>query len=477
MEESQKSKTGAQIERVTEDGREKIVFHKSFYISIGLMVFLTVAACILFFFIIQRYEGFADAWNKIMKAAQPIIIGLVVAYLLNPIRTFWERTFFRFFGKRMKKERRARRLSRGLGIGCAILVLFLIIVLFIAAIAPSVISSIAMLIEVLPGQVQNLVRFIQAGDFGDSEAAAVLSDVLINATNYVETWAQEDLLPLIQSSIASITTGVINVVKVIVNFVIGLFVAAYVMSIQETLQGQSKKLIFAIFRPRVGNIIVHTVRKSSSIFGGFITGKIIDSAIIGGICYVGCLILHIPSPILVAVIVGVTNIIPFFGPFIGAIPALLLVVIQSPWHALYLLIFIIVLQQVDGNIIGPKILGNSTGLSSFWVMFAILVFGGIWGFFGMLLGVPIMAVIYYIVGKLVRYGLARRKLPTPTADYVKMRGVNLDTNTLRYTPLDEFAEEQAQGAAPAAEQVPETEQAKQEDGSAQNTQSDNRNKG
>ena len=412
-----------------------------------------------------------------MKAAQPIIIGLVVAYLLNPIRTFWERTFFRFFGKRMKKERRARRLSRGLGIGCAILVLFLIIVLFIAAIAPSVISSIAMLIEVLPGQVQNLVRFIQAGDFGDSEAAAVLSDVLINATNYVETWAQEDLLPLIQSSIASITTGVINVVKVIVNFVIGLFVAAYVMSIQETLQGQSKKLIFAIFRPRVGNIIVHTVRKSSSIFGGFITGKIIDSAIIGGICYVGCLILHIPSPILVAVIVGVTNIIPFFGPFIGAIPALLLVVIQSPWHALYLLIFIIVLQQVDGNIIGPKILGNSTGLSSFWVMFAILVFGGIWGFFGMLIGVPIMAVIYYIVGKLVRYGLARRKLPTPTADYVKMRGVNLDTNTLRYTPLDEFAEEQAQGAAPAAEQVPETEQAKQEDGSAQNTQSDNRNKG
>lgn len=467
MSESKKPKTGAQIERITEDDREKIVLHKSFYISIGLMVFVTIAACILFFFIIQRYEGFADAWNKVMKAAQPIIIGLVVAYLLNPIMKFWERTFFRFFGKRMKKESRARKLSRGLGITCAILVLLLIIVLFIAAIAPSVVSSIAMLIEVLPGQVQNLVRFIQAGDFGDSEVAAVLSDVLINATNYVETWAQEDLLPLIQSSIASITTGVISVVKVIVNFVIGLFVAAYVMSIQETLQGQSKKIVFAVFRPRVGNIIVHTVRKSSSIFGGFITGKIIDSAIIGGICYVGCLILHIPSPILVAVIVGVTNIIPFFGPFIGAIPALLLVVIQSPWHALYLLIFIIVLQQVDGNIIGPKILGDSTGLSSFWVMFAILVFGGIWGFFGMLLGVPIMAVIYYIAGKLVRYGLARRKLPTPTSDYVKMRGVNLDTNTLRYTPLDEFAEEEVQGTAPADGQKPEAEQEKQEDGAAQ----------
>lgn len=461
MEDSKKEKSGAQIERITEDNHEKLIFHKSLYLGVGLTVFLTVAACILFYFIIQRYEGFADAWNKIMKAAQPIIIGLVVAYLLNPIMKFWERLFFRLFGRIMKKESRARKLSRGLGIGCALLVLILIIVLFIAAIAPSIVSSIAMLIDVLPGQVQSLVHFIQTGDFGDSEIAQNFSEVLINATNYVETWAQKDLLPFIQTSLTSITTGVINVVKVIVNFVIGLFVAAYVMSIQETLQGQSKKIIFAIFRPRVGNIIVHTVRKSSSIFGGFITGKIIDSAIIGCICYVGCLILHIPSAILVAVIVGVTNIIPFFGPFIGAIPALLLVVIQSPWHALYLLIFIIVLQQVDGNIIGPKILGNSTGLSSFWVMFAILVFGGIWGFFGMLLGVPIMAVIYYIVGKLVRYGLARRKLPTPTSDYVKMRGVNLDTNTLRYTTPDEFAEEEA----PADGQKPEAGQTQEDEAS------------
>jgi predicted PurR-regulated permease PerM len=192
----------------------------------------------------------------------------------------------------------------------------------------------------------------------------------------------------------------------------------------------------------VGNIIVHTVRKSSDIFGGFITGKIVDSAIIGCLCYIGCVILQIPSAILVSVIVGVTNIIPFFGPFIGAVPALFLVVIQSPWHALYLLIFIIVLQQVDGNIIGPKILGNSTGLSSFWVMFAILVFGGIWGFFGMLLGVPVMAVIYYIIGKLARHFLAKRNLPTATSEYIKMRGVNIENNTLRYeTTVEESKKE------------------------------------
>lgn len=434
-----KAKSIFQIEHIAEGNNKKIVIHNSFYLKLGLMIFLTVSACILFFFVIQRYEGFAKGWGKILKAGQPIIIGLVVAYLLNPIMRFWEHIFYLFLGKAMKNEQKAKKFSRGLAIGGAIIVLILAIVLFVWAVAPSIGSSVALLVDILPGQVENLVKFIQEGDFGQSEFAEIFSEVLINVTNYVESWAQNDLLPLIQASLTSITSGVINVVKVLINFIIGLFVAVYVMSIQETLQGQAKKIIFAVFPPRVGNIIVHTVRKSSSIFGGFITGKVVDSVIIGCICYVGCLIIRIPSPILVAVIIGVTNIIPFFGPFIGAIPALLLVVIQSPIHALWLLIFIIVLQQVDGNIIGPKILGDSTGLSSFWVMFAILVFGGIWGFFGMVLGVPIMAVIYYIVGKVVRHGLKKRNLPILTEEYVQMRGVYLDSNTLRY-PKDEKEE-------------------------------------
>ena len=164
----------------------------------------------------------------------------------------------------------------------------------------------------------------------------------------------------------------------------------------------------------------------------FIFGKIVDSAIIGVICYVGCLILHIPDSILVAVIIGVTNIIPVFGPFIGAVPSLLLVVIQSPIHALYLLIFIIVLQQVDGNIIGPKILGNSTGLSAFWVMFAILIGGGLFGFFGMLLGVPVFAMIYYIIRRLVNHSVKKKNLPTVTDMYVNASAVDERTGQVRY---------------------------------------------
>jgi predicted PurR-regulated permease PerM len=437
-EQQEKSKSaGVKIERITEENGEKIILTRSFYFSLGLMIFLTVSACIVFFFLIQRYEGFARNWNKLMKAAQPIIIGLVIAYLLNPVMKFWEKLFYKIFGKIIKNQRKAKRLSRGVSVAGAILFLIVILVLFIWAIAPSIGSSVVLMIEILPTQVQNLISYIQAQNFGNSEFADIISEVLINVTNYFETWAKNDLLPFVQSSISSITTGVISVVKVIVNFVIGLFVAVYVMTIQETLQGQGKKIIYAIFPPRVGNNIVHTVRKSSEIFGGFITGKIVDSAIIGCLCYMGCVILQIPSAILVSVIIGVTNIIPFFGPFIGAVPALILVVLQSPWHALYLLIFIVVLQQIDGNIIGPKILGNSTGLSSFWVMFAILVFGGIWGFFGMLVGVPVMAVIYYIIGKTARHFLAKKNLPTATSDYIAMREVNLNDNTLRYEKQDE----------------------------------------
>ena len=177
------------------------------------------------------------------------------------------------------------------------------------------------------------------------------------------------------------------------------------------------------------------MRHSNSIFGGFITGKIIDSAIIGVICYIGCLILSIPNAILIAVIIGVTNLIPFFGQFIGAVPTLLITLIQSPIHALYLVIFMVILQQIDGNIIGPKIIGNSTGLSSFWVMFSILIFGGMFGFIGMLLGVPIFGVIYNLVTKGVNNILRKKELVVDTTAYIEAVKVDEGTNSLVYQKL------------------------------------------
>lgn len=427
MQETQTDKIAQQeMNERKQKGKEQNVY----LAKIGLMIFITFACCILFFFMLLRYQGFADGWHKIVGAAQSIIIGLVLAYLLNPIMEFLERKLYKRLKGKMKTDQKAKKLSRGLGIAGAILFLLIIIILLIAAIVPSVISCIVGVIDTLPGNVQNFIKVVQSGKLGKYEVTGTISDMLTKLVDYVENWATKTLLPEAKTYLLQITSGMINMVKAVINFLVGIIVAAYVLMIKESLIGQSKKAIYAIFKPRQGNIIIETMHKADEIFGGFIIGKIIDSAIIGVICYVGCSILHIPDAMLVAVIVGVTNIIPVFGPFIGAVPSLLLVVVQSPWHALYLLIFIIILQQVDGNIIGPKILGSSTGLSSFWVMFAILIGGGLFGFLGMLLGVPVFAMIYYIVQRLVNHSIGNRQLPIATDAYVDVKSVDLANGTL-----------------------------------------------
>ena len=416
------------------------------YYHIGVTIFLTFVCCILFFFVLLRFQGFAEGWGAFLRAAQPIIIGLVLAYLLNPAMRFCEGIVARWMReaavkkKKEPNEEKIQKYSRMLGVTGAILFLIAIIALLIAAIVPAIVTSVSTLMMTLPSQVETFIEQVKQGEYGNTEFTKYFTMAIKAVTDYFEEWTTTKLLPEIETYVTQITSGVISVVKGLANFVIGIVVAVYVMTIQEKLLAQARKIIFAIFKPEYGNVIVHTIRRSSKIFGGFISGKLLDSAIIGVICYIVCLILRMPNAMLVSVIIGVTNIIPFFGPIIGAVPTILLVVIQSPWHALYLFIFIIILQQVDGNIIGPKILGNSTGLSSFWVMFAILVFGGIWGFFGMLLGVPTFAVIYYIVGKLVRFGLRKRNLPEATKDYYGARGVYVETNSLRYAPPEEASE-------------------------------------
>lgn len=415
-------------------GRKSKSQDNVFFIKAGVTLFLTVVCSITFFFLLYRFSGFKNVWSGVFTAAQPIVIGLILAYLVNPVKVKTERGLYRFFSKRMSSQRKAKKLSRILAVVVSISLLIAIIALLIAAVVPAVITSISGVVSTMPDDVAGLVARIRAGELGDSAAATFLTEQLTNITEYIEEWAQTKLLPEAQTYITQITTGVISVVKAVLNFIIGIIVAVYVLMIEETLVGQSKKILFAISKPRVANNIIEVTRKANQIFSGFISGKIIDSVIIGLICYIGCCIMHIPDAILVAVFVGATNIIPVFGPFIGAIPSLLLVVIQSPWHALYLLIFIIVLQQVDGNIIGPKILGESTGLSSFWVMFAILIGGGLFGFAGMLLGVPTFALIYYLIRRGVNHTARKKHLPENTMDYVRAYALDEATNTLLLDP-------------------------------------------
>ena len=402
------------------------------YLAIALTAVLVICLCIVFFFLIYRYNGFAAGWKKLTAILQPIIIGIVIAYLINPIMVFFEKHLMRWIEPKMKKKAKAKKLCRGIATLGALAVFILIIVVLLVMLIPQLVESIQGVATTLPSEVQHLIDKTNKYLSSDSEAANFVEDTLIYATNYIKDWAMNDLLPKSNTYLTSITTGLINVFKVLLNIIVGLIVSVYLLFSKETFIGQFKKLTYALFKPKKANIVIQTARKSNEIFGGFISGKILDSMIIGIICYIVLLIMKMPYPVLVSVIVGVTNIIPFFGPFIGAVPSFIIIVLANPIQGLYFLIFVVILQQVDGNIIGPNILGDSTGLSPFWVIFAIMVEGGLFGFAGMLLGVPTFAVIYYIMQEILRYFLRKRDLPQDSSQYIELEKINVATNQPQY---------------------------------------------
>ena len=363
---------------------------------------------------------------------RPITIGVILAYLLNPVVRFIEAYVVKFLIPRVKNKRRAQKAGRGVGVAGALLFLAVILILLFSVIVPSVSRSIQNMITVFPSEINNLIEWIEEFSKGDSELAEMVSEGIETASTMFQTYVQTELLPQAKVYLASITNGVIYGVKLLTNVLVGVIVSVYVLMSKETFAGQAKKIIYAILKPERGNIVITTVRKSNEIFGGFISGKLLDSAIIGVLAYIVLAIMKMPDTMLLAVIIGVTNVIPFFGPFIGAVPSFIIVVLQNPVQGLYFLIFIFILQQIDGNIIGPKILGDSTGITPFWVVTSILIFGGLWGFPGMLLGVPVMAVLQYIVRNLLDYALKKRGLVSDTASYVELVRVDKNTNELVY---------------------------------------------
>ena len=408
------------------------------YIVIASVTFVTFCCCILFFFLIYRYHGFTAYWQKLIGILQPVIMGFIVAYLLNPVMMFLEKHLTDYLKKRIKDERKVRRTARSLGTVGALLFLLLIIFLLLYMMIPELIKSIQNMMVNIPAEFRAFEKSLDKVLSDNSQMAEwlkILGVDLDNVGNYLEGIVERQILPQVNtylSYLANLTSGVINAFKLFFNFIIGLVIAIYLLTGKETFIGQGKKIIYAVLPARYGNAVIHTLRISNQMFGGFVSGKILDSAIIGVICYIGLVILRVPYSLLVAVIVGVTNVIPFFGPFIGAVPSFILIALADPIKGVYFLVFVLVLQQVDGNIIGPKILGDSTGLSAFWVVFAILVGGGLFGFMGMLLGVPTFAVIYYLIREIVAYILRKRKLPEETQAYIKMHDVDRKTGELHY---------------------------------------------
>lgn len=378
----------------------------------GMTYFLVIAASILFYFALLRFTNISDLGKKVFTVLKPVIYGCVFAYLLNPIVTKVEGILSPVLQKRMKHKERAAKISRGFGILIALLVLVFLVTTLFNLLIPELYTSILKMAQNLPRQINLLSDKLNQVQIDDSTTGRIVKRGVTEGTEMFENWVRTDLIRRANGIMSNLTFGVINILNEIFKGLIGIIISIYLLYGKETFSKQAKKVVYSIFSPRRANIILHISNKSNEIFGGFIIGKIIDSVIIGILCFLGLSLLKMPYVTLVSVIVGVTNIIPFFGPYIGAVPSAFLIILEDPVKGLYFILFILVLQQFDGNILGPKILGDSTGLSAFWVIVAILIGGGMFGFVGMIMGVPTFAILYYICQMWIQGRLEQRNLPS-----------------------------------------------------------------
>lgn len=394
------------------------------YIGWGITAFAVIAAGVLFYFSIDYMGDLVKAIRSLMGILSPFIWGLVISYLLVPSMMMYERKLFRplvaSIKKRRPKVKLSKKLPRVLALILAEIVMLLLIAALIYLIVPQVYDSISAIITNSPAYFESASKAIDnlLHDFPEIEMYA--TKVFGNITETLTKWATNTLLPSMENIVTNITTGVFSVVKAVYNIVIGMIVSIYILYNKEPFIAHYRKALYCLFKPEKARKISSALRFADRTFMGFIVGKLLDSAIIGMICYVGCVVMRMPYDLLISVIIGVTNIIPFFGPFIGAIPSALLVLLVDPKMCLWFVIFIIVLQQIDGNIIGPKILGTSIGINGFWVLFSIVFFGGLFGFWGMLLGVPTFVIIYTAVERAVNRKLESRDLPTDASVYANL---------------------------------------------------------
>ena len=409
----------------------------------GMATIFIVVTGLLVFFAIWRFKDLMRTIGNIIDVLMPIIYGIVIAFLVNPIVKRVEKWLTPCFEKVFKKKDRAKKISKSIGIFSGIALMLAVVTALFNMLLPELYKSIRDLVISLPDQVEKVTNYVNSMMQSDSTTGNLMKTVFVEGTStfesWVTKWAQNDMLEQTNNLMTSLTAGVLDFVDGLVDILIGIVASIYLLYNKEKFLMQGKKMIYAFFSTKRANIILHMASKSNEIFSGFIIGKIIDSAIIGVMCFIGLSILRMPYTLIVSVIVGVTNVIPFFGPYFGAVPSALLIILADPMKGLYFIIFIIALQQFDGNILGPKILGDSTGLSAFWVMFSIIVAGGLFGFVGMIMGVPTFAVIYYIIKTIVQQKLRQKNLPIETGCYCEKSYV--DENGILVVYNEEIKEE------------------------------------
>ena len=410
------------------------------YLYWGVTAFCVIACSILFYMALAYLPVIGTALKSLARILSPFIWGLIITYLLAPLYKGLYQGFFLPLTEKLsgKKKKGSPKLAKGLSVLLSIIVFLAMITALVYLIIPQLYSSVETIVNNSPGYIDKLSEWSKNTLANYPELRDFVIEKFEEINTNLFTWIRDTILPGLGSFVSNITAGVYYFLRAVYNIVIGIIVSAYLLSNMESASARAKRLCYCVFGVEWAEKIRSAIRFTDRTFMGFINGKLLDSAIIGLICYVVCAILKMPYALLVSVIIGVTNIIPFFGPLIGAIPSAFIILLVDPLKALIFVIFIIILQQVDGNIIGPKILGSSIGINGFWVMFSIILGAGLFSFWGMLLGVPVFVVIYTGITILVERKLKKRSLPVDPEDYADLDHIDPVTRE----PVKCFAEDE-----------------------------------
>ena len=394
------------------------MIQKNRYVKLGLTAFLTVGAILLFYDTLFGSRFLLNLWRKFLSAAQPVLYGAFMAYLLVPVVDFFEARMVKIqTGQVYTKGRKVTFAVRVFSIFLTWTVIAILFYLLGSVLLPELYKSLVQLISNIETYYNTINGWIQHFLETNPTLERLVAQQISGSYETLRTWIQTDLFTQATKVMSIVSGGVFSVVGFFGDLLVGIFVSIYLLATKELCGAHARKIIYGLFSRKYVYWLLRWAKKVDRIFAGFVRGKLLDSLIIGILCFVGCSILDFPYTPLVSVIVGVTNVIPFFGPFLGAIPSIFLILLVSPIKALYFAIFVLALQQLDGNVIGPKILGDKTGLSNFWVIVAILVGGSFFGVPGMFFGVPVCACLYSVVAFFVELLLKKKNLPEETAAY------------------------------------------------------------
>ncbi len=407
---------------MSKEEKRKRKLYSGKYFKWGLTGFLVALSSSVAIYLIFHFKDFTGGISYALGVFTPVIYGLVIAYLLNPIMRFFEvKCIGRYYEKHgIVATKSDKKRIRAISVIATIIIVSLLIYAFFNSVLPQLISSIETLINNFPTYYKNIIGY--GNSLAEKYKLLDNPDLIALYDKYsldIEEFIKDNIFPNVKTTVRSLSTGVKTAVSAVLNLLLGIIIAVYLLSSKEKYIGMVKKIMYSLMPKERVNDLMTDLRFIDKTFGGFLIGKIVDSIIIGILCFIGLSILKVPFAVLVSVIVGVTNIIPFFGPYLGSVPSAFIILLIDPKKCLTFLIFVLVLQQLDGNVIGPTILGSSIGVSSFWIVVSITVFGGFFGVAGMLIGVPCFACAYAFIRRRVNNRLAKKGMSIATLSYAQ----------------------------------------------------------